>query len=111
MIRTRQIFLIALLVISASWISKKPALKNGIYRSVLVRPDGKDIAFNFVAKDSGGKKVVYVLNAGERLLVDSITVQDDSVLIQMPFFESSFKVAVDAQGNLDGQWIKKFGDR
>jgi len=41
--------------------------------------------FNFQAKNSAGRKVLYVLNATEKLLVDSIAVKGDSVFIQMPF--------------------------
>ena len=101
-------FLLTLLV---SWTDKKPVFKNGIYRSVVSRPDGKDIVFNFQAKDSAGKKILYVLNADEKLLVDSVALKGDSVFIQMPFFESGFKAAIDAHGNLHGQWIKRFADR
>lgn len=99
------------LLLLVSWTDKKPVFKNGIYRTVLVRPDKKEIVFNFEARDSAGKKILYVLNADEQLLVDSITIKEDSVFIQLPFFESSFKAAIDDDGNLEGQWIKKFADR
>lgn len=105
-------FSVAAIAFSAiGWTSKEPILKNGIYRSVVTRPDGKDIVFNIEAKDSAGKRVVYVLNAQERLLVDNITSKDDSLLIQMPFFESAFKVAVKTNGDLSGCWIKQYGDK
>ncbi|WP_018614823.1 peroxiredoxin family protein [Segetibacter koreensis] len=100
-----------LLVLLVSWTDKKPIFRNGIYRSVVTRPDGKDIVFNFQSKDSAGKKILYVLNADEKLLVDNVAEKDDSVFIQMPFFESGFRAAIDAQGNLQGQWIKRFADR
>src|SRR3954468_21319269 len=80
-----------LIVLLISWTGKKPVFRNGIYRSVVSRPDGKDIVFNFEAKDSAGKKILYVLNAEEKLLVDSVAIKDDSVFIQMPFFESGFR--------------------
>jgi thiol-disulfide isomerase/thioredoxin len=92
-------------------MDKTPGLKNGTYKAILFRADGKEIVFNFLAKDSAGRKILYVLNASEKLLVDSIAVKGDSVFIQMPFFDSYFKAAIDDNGNLRGQWIKKFGDR
>src|SRR3954469_22763207 len=106
-----QYLLAFLLILLVSWTDKKPVFKNGVYRSVVSRPDGKDIVFNFEAKDSAGKKILYVLNAEEKLLVDSVAIKDDSVFIQMPFFESGFRAGIDGQGNLQGQWIKKFADR
>src|SRR4051794_22106779 len=103
--------LLAFLLLFSSWIEKKPVLKNGIYRTVLMRPDGKEIVFNFQAKDSAGRKILYVLNAEERLLVDNVTVKEDSVFIQLPFFDSEFKALINNDGKLSGQWVKKFGDR
>jgi len=100
----------AILVFTA-WTSKVPVLKNGTYRAVISRPDGKEIPFNFTTKDSAGKKILYVLNSGERLLVDNVAIVADSVFIQMPFFESGFRAKVDPDGNLKGQWIKRFADR
>jgi thiol-disulfide isomerase/thioredoxin len=94
-----------------SWNAPAPIFKNGLWRSVLIRPDGKEIVFNFLTKDSAGKKILYVLNAEEKLLVDSIVLKGDSVFIQMPFFESGFKARLDKDGNLEGLWIKKRGEQ
>lgn len=94
-----------------SWSDKQPLLKNGIWKAELHRADGRLIVFNFETKDSAGKKVIYVINGEERLLVDSISVASDSVLIHMPFFDSHFRAKLDAQGNLQGVWIKKAGEK
>ncbi|HWJ27344.1 MAG TPA: hypothetical protein VNS32_12435, partial [Flavisolibacter sp.] len=80
-----------------SWNEKPAVFKNGMWRVELERPDGKQIVFNFQTKDSAGKKVLYVLNASERLLVDNIRLKNDSVFIDMPFFESSFRGKLDDQ--------------
>jgi thiol-disulfide isomerase/thioredoxin len=83
----------------------RPGFRDGVYRAVLERKDGNEIVFNFDVKDSAGRKVMYIHNAGERLRVDSITVTGDSVLIRLPFFESQLRAAVTADGNLDGVWL------
>lgn len=91
-------------------VSAAPAggavFRNGSWRAILVRQDGNDIAFNFEVKDSAGKKVLYIRNAAERLLVDDITLQGDSVIIRMPFFESQLRAVITKEGNLDGVWIR-----
>lgn len=93
------------------WTDKKPLLKNGIWKAELQRTDGRNIVFNFETRDSAGKKVLYVINGEERLLVDSISVLTDSVLIHMPFFDSHFRAKLDGQGNLEGVWIKRAGEK
>jgi thiol-disulfide isomerase/thioredoxin len=92
------------------WI-KKPALPNGMWRATIERNDGHKIVFNFLSKDSAGKKIIYVINGKEHLLVDSIETRADSVFIQMPFFQSGFKARITADGNLNGEWIKHYGKR
>jgi thiol-disulfide isomerase/thioredoxin len=88
----------------------RPGLPNGQWRAVLQRKDGHSIVFNFESKDSAGKKVLYIRNAGERLLVDNIGYQGDSVLIRLPFFESQLRAVVTAEGNLRGVWLKRGAD-
>ncbi|MCK7553811.1 hypothetical protein MKQ70_01835 [Chitinophaga sedimenti] len=82
----RKILMLALL--SAGLWSCKPngaTLQNGPWQARLQRADGGDIVFNFDVKDSAGKKILYIRNAAERLLVDEITQQGDSIFIKMPF--------------------------
>jgi thiol-disulfide isomerase/thioredoxin len=83
-----------------------PGLKNGVWRAYLERQDGNNIVFNFEVKDSAGKKVLYIRNAGERLLVDDISGQGDSVIIRLPFYESQLRAVVTKDGNLEGVWMR-----
>jgi peroxiredoxin len=96
---------------SIHWLPKSNELKNGYWRATILRPDGQQIVFNFQSKDSAGKKIIYVINGKEHLLVDSIQTRADSVFIEMPFFESSFKTKINKEGNLEGIWVKKYGER
>jgi thiol-disulfide isomerase/thioredoxin len=87
-----------------------PGLRNGQWRAQLQRKDGNSIVFNFEVKDSAGKKILYIRNAGESLLVDEIRVTGDSVLIRLPFFESQLRAALTEKGNLEGVWLKHLAD-
>jgi thiol-disulfide isomerase/thioredoxin len=98
-------------VISVSWLQYPGQLKNGLWRATITRTDGHEIVFNFLSKDSAGKKVIYIINGEEHLLVDSVMTRADSVFIQLPFFESGFRARITEQGNLEGQWIKHYGER
>lgn len=105
------ILLLGSLGISAKAADQKTTLKPGIWKGVIQRPDGQQIVFNFEVKPVNGKTVLYVLNATERLLVDDIRQEGDSVWITMPFFDAHFAVAVKANGGLEGKFIKISGDR
>ncbi|PUZ24244.1 Peroxiredoxin [Chitinophaga costaii] len=84
---------------------------NGTWQGRLHRTDGVDIVFNFEVKDSAARKVIYIRNAGERLLVDEVSVKGDSVNFTMPFFDSEFKTALQPNGRLEGQWIRHLPER
>ena len=84
--------------------------RNGVWRVLLQRKDGNAIPFNFESKDSAGKKIIYIRNAGERLLVDDIKVQGDSVLIRLPFFESQIRAKMTGPARLEGVWLKRLKD-
>lgn len=86
-------------------------LQQGTWQARLHRQDGADIVFNFEVKDSARKKIIYVLNAQDRLLVDDVKLQGDSVFIKMPFFDSEFKATFNKSGQLSGTWVRHLADR
>src|SRR6185312_686308 len=119
MIKRTKLFLnktVLLSLITFSFFSiahsqKSSVLKNGTWRATINRTYGQQIPFTFQVKDSAGKKIIYVVNGKEHLLVDSIETRADSVFIQMPFFESGFKARILEDGNLEGVWLKQYGKR
>jgi thiol-disulfide isomerase/thioredoxin len=92
--------------VSACAVLSAPAFRSGQWRAILERKDGHDIAFNFEVVDSSGKQVIYIRNAGERLLVDEVNRNGDSILIHLPFYESQLRARVTAEGNLVGVWLR-----
>ncbi len=107
---TAVLFFLFVFICSCHWGTAKPSLKNGTWRASIQRVDGQSIVFNMETKDSAGKKILYVINGGERLLVDKVSIKGDSVYIEMPFFESAFAARVQQNGNLQGSWLKKGAD-
>ncbi|ANH83338.1 redoxin [Niabella ginsenosidivorans] len=86
-------------------------VQPGIWQGVLQRPDGQRIIFNFESAILKGKPVLYVINAGERLLVDDLKQKGDSLWIRMPFFSSGFTLRIERNGNLKGVYVKDYGAR
>ena len=54
---------------------------------------------------------MYVINGAERLLVDNIRQQGDSLFIEMPFFDSYFELRILDEQRLEGNWTKNYGNR
>src|SRR6185437_4740426 len=53
-----------------------------------------------------GRQVIYMKNAGERILVDDVVSEGDSIIIRMPFYESQLRARVTPDGNLEGVWLR-----
>jgi thiol-disulfide isomerase/thioredoxin len=79
---------------------------QGIWKAQLHRADGHNIVFNFELRREEGKNTWYILNASERMRVDNITVAGDSLLVQMPFFESQFRLKPVTPHQITGLWIR-----
>lgn len=86
-------------------------LSEGQWRGELVREDGNNIVFNFEVYRKAGKTTFNLRNAGERLTVDDIVFQGDSVFIRLPFFDSQFRAAFISDEEIKGSWIKRLADR
>jgi thiol-disulfide isomerase/thioredoxin len=106
----RNIFSGVVLLVVLAGCSGRREFRDGKWRAYLERKDGNNIVFNFDVEDSAGRKVFYMRNATERVKVDSVTVDGDSVFIRFPFFESQLRGALTADGNLQGAWIIHLAD-
>ncbi|WP_346318328.1 TlpA disulfide reductase family protein [Chitinophaga sp. YIM B06452] len=97
--------------LAACSAQKQASMATGPWQAHLLREDGGDIVFNFELADSAGQKSIHILNAGERMLVDDIRQEGDSVFIRMPFFDSEFRTALQPDGSLQGLWIRHLADK
>ncbi len=95
----------------AVWIVTSTAiaqtgLKQGAWRGELLRTDGQIISFHFDIRTEKNKTVLHIINASERLRVDKVRLTRDSVYIEMPVFESNFKIKRVSDHQWEGVWIK-----
>jgi len=87
------------------FISTALTAQQGNWTAQLHRNDGKAINFTFEWKEENGKTVWYIHNAAEKIKVDNIIATGDSLIVQMPVFESQFRLRYSNQ-QLSGVWIK-----
>lgn len=102
--KTLGIGLFALLSFGAT---AQTALQHGAWRAALQRNDGNKIIFNLDIQQQKGKTVFYIVNDPEKMLADDVTIVKDSVFINMPVFESAFRLKIISKDSLSGTWIRK----
>ncbi|MGV3707055.1 MAG: TlpA disulfide reductase family protein [Arcticibacter sp.] len=90
--------------------TKSHDLSTGTWRATIKNESGTEVPFNFEVTDSAGVRRLYILNASDRLLVDDIAVNRDSVTIKLPLFDSEIKAGFTADG-FSGKWIKHLVDK
>jgi thiol-disulfide isomerase/thioredoxin len=88
----------------------KPELHNGIWRGALKTLSGTEIPFNFELKDSLDKKILTIINGDERFNATEVIVLSDSLIINIPLFDSEIRAAFN-ENKLTGKWIKHLADR
>jgi thiol-disulfide isomerase/thioredoxin len=97
------------MLLSACSADKKstPELKTGMWRATLLL-QGYELPFNFeVVRDERGGSDVYLRNAEERLLLDEVTQQGDSVKITLHVFDADIKAKINGD-SLTGIFIKNY---
>jgi thiol-disulfide isomerase/thioredoxin len=96
---------IAIAIVFAACSAPKPELKTGLWRGVITL-QGKELPFNFeVLKDSSGNFNVNIKNADEKLLLDEVSVVDDSVFMKLHIFDAQLSARINGD-SLSGLFIK-----
>ena len=100
-------FLVLVSIMLAISTTAQTQLQQGFWRASLTRKDNNAVMFNFKLQYVNSQPVLYIINAAERIKVTNIVVtKDDSVIIQMPVFESQFRAKLINKTKLEGVWIK-----
>ncbi len=98
-------FLYFMTALAATAFPNSP-LPKGWWRASLLRNDGNTIDFNVNMQYKNGKPVWYIRNAAEKIEVTAIGQKQDSIIVQMPLFESEFRLQ-HTSNTISGVWIKK----
>lgn len=80
---------------------------EGLWR-MSMNLNGKVLPFNFDLKKNNDSWTMVIQNAEERIVVDDILHRNDSLIINLPVFESSFYLAVEEPGLLQGEWVNYY---
>jgi len=96
----------SLLILSVMVSLSTSAARGQSYVGRFLRADSLPIMFNLDVARSTSGTIWKIRNAGEIIRVDRLVRKGDSLLVEMPFFESEMKLKTDRSGVLRGDWIK-----
>ncbi|MBT1704151.1 peroxiredoxin family protein [Chryseosolibacter indicus] len=106
----RKLVFFTLLIILSCNTEKKEAsksLKTGTWRAT-IEIQGQDLPFNLdVVNDKEGGYDIYVLNADERLLLDEVTIEGDSIKIGLHIFDADIRATLKGD-TIQGEFIKNY---
>lgn len=104
----KQVYLLLICIVPMMASAQNQALiKEGNWLGQIERTDGKIVPFSFKAVTIKGKSVVNIINADEIIVVEDIQLmQQDSLLITLPFFNASFELATVSPDQLKGYYVK-----
>src|ERR1700761_512868 len=108
--RYKNLLFASLIALIANTSFAQNNLKTGIWRGALMTSSGNELPFNFEVTTDAGKQQLAIINGEERFKVTDIKQQVDSVFIQMPLFNSEFKLKYEGE-TLKGKWIKHLGNK
>ncbi|WP_276496504.1 peroxiredoxin family protein [Pontibacter litorisediminis] len=80
-------------------------IQTGSWRVALQHAEGKEIPFIMEAEEQNGKTVLYLVNGEERILVDEIEPQGDSVRIGLHIFDADLIAKVEGD-KMTGRFVK-----
>jgi thiol-disulfide isomerase/thioredoxin len=79
-------------------------IHQGQWRGVLQLNDSTELPFNFVCEFQGTTQTLVIRNGKERIVVDEITYDGDSVFINFPYFDSQIR-GFSSGHDIDGKFI------
>ncbi|GHA54746.1 peroxiredoxin family protein [Pontibacter akesuensis] len=85
--------------------STENTIQTGTWRVALQHAEGKEIPFTMEAEAQDGKTVLYLVNGEERILVDDVQQQGDSVKIGLHIFDADLIAKVDGD-KMAGRFVK-----
>ncbi|MEJ0057740.1 MAG: TlpA disulfide reductase family protein [Bacteroidota bacterium] len=102
----RILFFFASAILFFSCAKKPVEVRSGIWRGVLEQ-QGQALPFTFEVENKDGKYAVYLKNASEKLLLDEVIMDGDSVKMVLHIFDAELHAKVDGN-SLKGWYLKNY---
>jgi len=104
------LFMVFMVVVSCKDATDQEP-QEGMWLGSLTVQDNEQLPFNFVlGKDSNGGITVELINGEERILLENVLLDNDSILIKSPVFEGYISGRY-TSSSIEGEFIKESLDR
>ncbi|QMU29949.1 peroxiredoxin family protein [Adhaeribacter radiodurans] len=101
------IFALLILFFAFGCKPEPKVLKPGMWRAVLTISNQELPFLMQVVKQQDGKTVAYLINGEEKILLDEISIDGDSVKIPLHIFDADLKAHInDQQDGMKGKWTR-----
>jgi thiol-disulfide isomerase/thioredoxin len=97
---------VVLVALLGSCVDRSPELKPGIWRGV-IEIQGQELPFGLEIMKNGEEYRANLVNAGERILLDEISIIGDTVDMVLHVFDASLKARINGD-RLDGTFVKNY---
>src|SRR5437868_9783548 len=84
--------------------SAQKMIHEGQWRGVLQLNDSTELPFNFVSEFKGDTQTLVIKNGKEKIVVDEIIYDHDSVFINFPYFDSQIG-GFSSSNDIDGIFL------
>lgn len=81
-------------------------LKTGTWKGVL-KPQKIEIPFIFLVEENEGKYLIKLINAEEKILLDEVVVESDSIHIPLFVFDATIHAKIE-DDKMVGVWVKNY---
>jgi len=102
------LLLTTVLIVGCSPAEKPTTLATGMWRGIL-DVQSNELPFNFEVTQEDGDYNIYLHNAEERLLLDTLTITGDSLYLPLHIFDADIKAVIKG-GTISGMWTKNYAD-
>ena len=79
-------------------------LTTGLWRAVLLTPGG-ELPFHLQIEHIDSSYAFTIINGSEHMLLNDVTINDDSVIVRFPVYESELRLKVVNENELNGTFV------
>ena len=79
-------------------------LTAGLWRAALITPGG-ELPFHLIVSPVNNKYELTIVNGDEKMVLDDVTVKDDSLIVRFPVYESELRLKILNKNELSGTYI------
>lgn len=104
LMKLKRLLLLLCIALGFSALSKPPKIKTGFWYTSIKLNESASLPILIEVSKENKKPVLAIINGSERILLEDISFQNDSLFIPFPAFASEFRAKVNNKKYITGNW-------